>query len=108
MSYNPDQDIYSLDAHPKLMIERNFPAGDVWKVTSTSELKDDQLQALFAHGFIGYGQEMRVVKREATSETLPCTVVERWTNVIIGPHPKHTFQARRFIYTCYVTCDSSD
>lgn len=108
MSYNPDHNVYSLDRHPKLTIEQNFPEGDTWRVTSTRELTDDQLQALFANGFIGYGQEMRVVKREALAETLPCTVAERWSNVIIGPHPKHTFQAHRFVYTCRVTCDSSD
>ncbi len=100
-------DIYYIDPTPKLTIEKPFGRGLRFVVTSHSELTDEALQTMFQLGLFHCGQEMRVTKRETMCVALPCTVVERYTYEVIGPHPERSFVAKRYVYECSVTCDSS-
>lgn len=100
-------DIYYFDPTPQLTIEKQFGRGLTYVVTSHRKLTTDQLFALFNDGFMTFGQEMRVVGYDVVEITLPCTVVERHTYRVVGPHPTKTFVAKRYVYECRVTCDSS-
>lgn len=83
-------------------------------VTSTYLLTEANLQALFASGAIGYGQEFRVLEEQSVIyEEVPCVGIDG--NKVIA-NPLNPYSGKPYkpiqlpVYVCKVetTCDSGD
>lgn len=82
----------------------------LYTVTSTRELKQQDLLVLRSIGMLGYGQEFRVCSSEVHTEMIDCvddstglSAVNAYSGKFVEPLPM-----KYFVYKCEDRCDSSD